>query len=229
MKLVIVRDKAKYLEDQKKNSPPAPPSEFDLVRRWDSLLSLSADGVKSFREVKDAAGRLTDIQDVKIKGYLSTFGNTDRDGDVVHPNAFDETLAEFRKNPIMLMDHVNMVKYTAGRFDQIRTDANGLYVEASVTNSPAPDMVDLRFKVSEGSLRTLSMGGIFYYDEDRTTIFKVKLWEGSIVPIPANPRALFTTRALNEQEKKFLKSGGFATFSDFLLAQQRQNQMGVAA
>jgi hypothetical protein len=63
-------------------------------------------------------------------------------------------------------------------------------------------MVDIRFKVAEGVLKCLSMGGIFYYREDKRGIFKVALWEGSLTPIPANPDAIVSVRSLTDIEVK---------------------------
>ena len=57
-------------------------------------------------------------------------------------------------------------------------------------------------KVAEGSLRTMSMGGVFHYLEDGRGIFKVSLWEGSLTPIPANQDAIFSVRELTDAEIK---------------------------
>lgn len=205
--------------------------EFDLVQRWDSTLDLKAEGVKKFKEIKDSSGRIIDYADVTIEGYLSTFEavtKADRHGDAVEQGAFAETIAEFMNNPVMLVDHVNMVSYLAGQFTKVAEDRQGLLIRAAVTNSP--DMQSVRFKIAEGHLKALSMGGIFYRKEDRRTIFKVKLWEGSLVSIPANQDALFQVRSLNATEKAFLKSGkSFPDYHTFLRAQHLQNQTGLAA
>ena len=73
--------------------------------------------------------------------------------------------------------------------------------------SNAPDNISTRFNVAEGHLRTLSMGGLFHYKEDGRGIFKVDLWEGSLVSIPANPDAIVSTRSLTDDEAKAVKSG----------------------
>lgn len=233
MSLVIVRSKAKHAEHlaaeiiRKKSLAKPPEDEFALVRRWESMLDLKAEGVKKATPIKDAAGRVVDFSDVSIEGYLSTFEavtKADRDGDVVEDGAFADTIPEFMKNPVMLVDHVNMVEYLAGNFTQVKEDRNGLRIKAEVSNSP--DMINVRFKIVEGILKALSMGGIFYYKEDRRTIFKVKLWEGSLVSIPANQDALFSVRSLNDQEKKFLKSGS-SDYLNFLHAEALRNPRGL--
>ena len=63
-------------------------------------------------------------------------------------------------------------------------------------------MQDIRWKVAEGALRSLSMGGVFHYGQDGKAIQKVKLWEGSLTPVPANPNAVFSTRELTEAEAR---------------------------
>jgi len=150
-------------------------------------------------------GQVLDYRNVKLKGYLSTFGNIDRDGDIVEPGAFKETIAQFmQKNSVMLRNHRNEIESIAGKFTAMREDKTGLYVEAELSN--APDNISARFKVAEGSLRTLSMGGIFHYSENGRSIFKVTLWEGSLVAIPANPEATIALRAVTDAELKMLKN-----------------------
>jgi HK97 family phage prohead protease len=239
MDLLIVRDRSKFIAEQqkaaaasrRKKSAQKDADEFALVRRWDAFLDLSAKDVKKAKEIKDESGRIIDYADIVIDGYLSTFASvtpSDRDGDVVEAGAFKDTIDQFMTNPVLLTDHVNMVGYLAGSFRSVKEDRNGLKILADVTNSP--DMQHVRFKIAEGHLKALSMGGIFYYREDKRTIFKVALWEGSLVTIPANQDALFRVRSLNDQEKKFLKSAGqYRDFYDFLRATRLQNQSGVGA
>lgn len=240
MDLLIVRNRRQYFDElsaqkaagarRKKTSATAPPDEFALIKRWDAYLDLSGENVKKVKPVKDG-DRIVDYDGIEIDGYLSTFAArtpSDRDGDVVESGAFKETIEEFMANPVLLVDHVNMVGYLAGSFKTVKEDRQGLKIIASVSNSP--DMIHVRFKIAEGHLKALSMGGIFYYREDKRTIFKVALWEGSLVTIPANQDALFQVRSLNDQEKKFVKSAGkYRDYYDFLRATRPPNQQGVAA
>lgn len=173
------------------------------VLHFDAVADLDVPDEKKFVTVKDQAGQITDYRDVSIRGYLSTFANAlnaDRDGDYVMPGAFEETLKRFRTNPVMLVDHRNQVANIAGSFIKAAEDSKGLYVEGMLSNSP--DNIDVRFKIVERHLKTMSMGGIFHFSEDRRGIFKVDLWEGSLVAIPANPDALFNVRECTEQEMK---------------------------
>lgn len=185
--------------------PPARPGS--KLMRFDAAMDLGAPASKSFTPVKDSDGTVVDYKDVTIKGYLSTFSETtkyDRVGDYVVKGAFSETIPHFMQNPVLLVDHYNNVDHLAGRFVKVSEDDKGLYVEAMLSN--APGNADIRFKVAEGILRTLSMGGAFHYREDGHGIFKVDLWEGSLTPIPANPDAIFSTRQLTDVELKKVES-----------------------
>ena len=169
--------------------------------RFDAFMHLQEAGQKQFSEVK-VDNTVMDYRDVKIKGYLSTFEavtRSDRDGEYVVEGAFAETIQRFMKNPVMLMNHQRNVESIVGKFTKVKEDKRGLYVEGELSN--APELRAIRFKVVEGSINTMSMGGIFHYLEDGRGIFKVDLWEGSLVSIPANPDALITTRALTEDEE----------------------------
>ena len=159
----------------------------------------SGAGSKTFKVVKDG-DRIVDYQDVTIEGYLSTFRETtesDRQGDYVVRGAFTQTIKPFLRNPVLLVDHLNLVENVAGRFVELREDQRGLWFKAELSNSATERMREIRALVAEGHLRTVSMGGMFHYKEDGRGIFKVDLFEGSLTPVPANPDALFSVRQLN--------------------------------
>lgn len=206
--------------------PAAEPDEFARVKRFDAAVDVEPPDTKKMQVVK-VDDRVVDYQNVSLAGYLSTFKGTtesDRQGDYVDEGAFRETIAKFMLNPVLLADHRNSVSFLAGNFTSLREDKKGLRVDATLSNSP--DNIGVRFKVAEGHLKTLSMGGVFHYKEDGRGIFKVDLWEGSLVAIPANPDARFNVRALNEAERRFMKTGG--NWFDFLRA-ELQNHAGLAA
>jgi HK97 family phage prohead protease len=166
--------------------------------RFDAAIDLARSDSKQFDVVKEG-GQIIDYRDVTIRGYLSTFRGTteaDRDGDYVEDGAFVETIPKFMRNPVLLLNHRNAVESLAGSFTTVREDNRGLYVEAKLSNSPAAMMKDIRAKVAEGHLRTLSMGGIFHYRPDGRGIFKVDLYEGSLTPVPSNPDALISVREI---------------------------------
>lgn len=176
-------------------------SETRKMTEFSALLNVElGKGVEpKFLTVPDAEekGMVEDYLNVTFAGYASTFKETtptDRDGDYVAPGAFAETLAEFSKNPVMLIDHRNSVMSMAGSYSKISTDRRGLAVEGRVSN--APGLRDVRFLLAEGHLKTLSIGGFMYYAQDGRGIERVQLFEISLVAVPANPDAIFTTRAL---------------------------------
>jgi len=167
-------------------------------------MSLADKDVKTYTEIKGGDGGVVDFKDVTIRGYLSTFQATtaaDRVGDYVLPGAFKDSIPMFMTNPVLLIDHRNSVDFLAGSFTTVREDAKGLYIEATLSNAPTDHMRSIRWKVAEGHLRSLSMGGLFHYESDGRGIFRVDLAEGSLVPVPANQDALITTRALTPEEE----------------------------
>ena len=140
---------------------------------------------------------IEDYLNVEIEGFASTFVETtkrDRGGDYILPGAFDRTLAEFMKNPVILTDHRNSVEMLAGSWTKVGQNARGLAVQGRISN--APGVRDTRFKLVEGHLKGLSIGGIFFYTEDNYGIDEVTLFEISLTPVPMNPDALAFTRSL---------------------------------
>lgn len=137
-----------------------------------------------------------------IEGYLSTFGNVDREGDIVASGAFDKTLTEIKMLPI-LKDHLANTECQIGSFYEFRIDEKGLYVKGCIEiDEKSIHIIKL---IKGGHLNTLSMGGIFEYDgTDKAgnyIIKEVMLFEGSVVVVPANPQAIFVVKGCNENEK----------------------------
>ena len=149
-------------------------------------------------EVMDGDGKLEDYRDVTFEGMASTFKNVtpeDRDGDYIMDGAFTKWITEFRRNPVLLTDHARSVKNLMGYYPKVSVmPGRGLAVEGRITNSPHPDAKHVRFQLVEGALKTLSIGGSFFYMDDMRGIEEVRLHEISLVVIPANPDAMITTR-----------------------------------
>ena len=179
-----------------------------LIKKFD--MTLPIDKQKNFTAVT-REDVVVDYRDVTVEGYAATFVSTtkaDRYGDYILPNAFAGTLENYKKNSVVLQDHVNSVDYIAGRTEIAYEDIKGLRVKTIVSN--APDKISLRFKIVEGTLNAFSIGGFFYYLEDGYGIYKIDLLEYSFVAIPANPDALiqervFTSAITKEDEKKYCK------------------------
>lgn len=167
---------------------------------WETNEPLIHDSIKAVTIKDPHTGAVLDYRDVYFSGYGSTFANItpkDRDGDTVQSGAFTETLRDFRRNPVMLVDHYNKCECLMGSYTEVMQDDLGLKVTGRVTNSPTEDAKHIRFLIMEGHLKTLSMGGIFIYGVDQRTIEKVHLFEVSLIPIPSNPDALFQARGLD--------------------------------
>jgi HK97 family phage prohead protease len=168
------------------------------VTVWETNEPLISEDLKGVAVKDKDTNRIVDYHDVMIAGYGSTFVNVtpkDRDGDGVLPGAFTETIKEFRRNPVMLIDHKNSVENIAGSYTAIAQDELGLKLVGKVSN--APELRKVRFLIMEGHLKTLSMGGVFLYQPDGKTIEKVYLFEVSLVAVPANPDAIFQARSLD--------------------------------
>lgn len=146
---------------------------------------------------------VVDYQDVSFSAYASTWG-IDRDGEQVRPGAFKDSILDFMKNPIALKDHRQSVDCIVGQYESLMEDRSGLFVKCRLSN--APDVKSIRFKVVEKCLRALSIAGLMFLEEDRTTISQVRLWEISLVAVPANPDALIDTvvkmRDLTDEDRK---------------------------
>jgi HK97 family phage prohead protease len=134
--------------------------------------------------------------DLVLSGYASTWG-VDRDGEFVHPEAFNESLPGFlAKNPLVLWQH-DPAK-PIGFVNSATTDAFGLAVEITVTK-PAKEEPDWRHlvynQIERGVLRTFSIGGwmdrVWEEAVMRPMIAKVDLMEISVVGIPANEDSIF--------------------------------------
>lgn len=137
---------------------------------------------------------------VKISGYANNKGIADRYGDIPTPfgRSFVYELEEYRRNPVLLLDHEAEVKKLCGTVTEIHEDERGLYFEAVLSNSDLPEVKHARTLIKEGMLKTVSIGGIWLYEdmENPAHLTLAKIFEISLVTIPADPYATF------EQVKK---------------------------
>lgn len=179
--------------------------EEGRVESFESRPTIEVDREKmtTIREDK-GKGRIIDYLDVTVNGIASEFGE-DRDGETVMPGAFSRTLADFRRNPVMLIDHVNSVKNIVGSYNRIREADDGLQVSGKLSNSP--EVRGTRFLVAENHLKGFSIGGLMKFNPSNfKEIEEVKLFEISLVAVPANPRTLFQGRSLDlDTAKKAFK------------------------
>ena len=153
----------------------------------------------TYKTIKDASGNVIDYTDVKIEGYANTF-SIDRGNDMTIPGCFIEHLGEYKENPILLVDHERTTKNAVGRVFSAYEDDKGLKISARISN--APDVRNLRFKIAEKVLRTLSVGGLFHikYGKDKNYINKIELREISIVTVPMNKHSMFAVKNIQSSE-----------------------------
>jgi len=130
-----------------------------------------------------------------IAGYLSYFNNVDLDGDIIRPGAFTKTLKE--RTPKVLFNHNKNIPI--GKIIEVFEDSKGLFaiIELNLEVQAAKDVYShLKF----GALDSFSIGfkltrfellenndGSISFD-----ILEVKLFEASVVAIPANEQAIVT-------------------------------------
>lgn len=141
---------------------------------------------------------------VKISGYANNKGIADRYGDIPTPfnRSFVYELEEYRRNPVLLLDHEAEVKKLCGTVTEIREDERGLYFEAVLSNSDLPEVKHARTLIKEGYLKTVSIGGIWLYEdlENPAHLTLAKIFEISLVAIPADTYATF--EQVKEEPKK---------------------------
>jgi len=171
--------------------------EYDKV----TMKTLNCDVEWDLKSIKkDAKGLMI------IEGFANT-SDKDRVGDVVLPSAFAKSLPEYMENPILLYQHDwdkligNVIESKI--IDNDDEGRKGLWVKAAVSN--AKDVNDVRTKIQEGSLKTFSIGyNEIDSDWDKETstniIQDLELLEISIVTVPANPFAKFSTSEEDENK-----------------------------
>lgn len=197
IKLQSLIPKGKSLKAEVEQVAPA-----EVEEKSEKRFGFSNKAKPTFKEIVDGNGAVVDYQDVKIAGYGSTnedVTKSDRGGDYIRKGAFKKTIRKFMRNPIMLADHSNSTKQIVGKYTKVQEDEKGLYIEGELSNSP--EQKNIRFQVAEGNLQTMSIGGIFKYEEDGKGIEEVDLMEISLVAIPMNPDARFVVKAQEEVEK----------------------------
>lgn len=172
-----------------------------------------------FGEIKDL-----DMKGRRVSGYLSSFDNIDRDGDVIIKGAFKKTLQE-RKSEIRFLNQHEW-KEPHGFFEELEEDSYGLYfVSKALTDTTySSDALKL---YDAGIIDQHSIGFETVKKENREGVrylTELKLWEGSNVTMAANPLARFRgLKSLNPKDAKkevqgklntFLKAFRTGTFTD---------------
>ena len=133
-----------------------------------------------------------------IEGYISTFGNVDRDGDVIGRNAFDRTLENLKaSNKVflpMLWQHRLDIPIGGFPIKDMRVDDKGLFVVGEI-NKDTEKGKDAFALVKQKVITDFSIG--MFVKERRSEngvqiLEEIELMEASLVTIPANELANIT-------------------------------------
>lgn len=141
----------------------------------------------------DGSGRLT--------GYASVFGGLDSYGDTIQPGAYTATLDEFVKSGFIAWSH--NWDQMIGTVSSATQDSKGLLITADFHSTPEAQQARTiaAERLARGKSMGLSIGYVptkWSYQEDPTSkaqirvLEEIKLFETSLVAIPADPFALAT-------------------------------------
>ncbi len=128
-----------------------------------------------------------------IEGYASDF-NLDRQDEAFEPGAFAKSIERFLgTNPALLYHHD--YGRQLGVVENLELRPDGLFMRARVDHAePGTENADVVRKVRKGTIKGLSVGGLFKRrkgPDGKARIFDADLAEVSITPMPVNPRTLF--------------------------------------
>lgn len=151
---------------------------------------------------------LEELLDYQFEGYLSTYGNVDRDGDVMVKGCFDASLKQKSIVPLLWNHNQNSV---IGKLE-LSSNEKGLAAKGylNLKDEKAQNILDL---LKMGALDSMSVGFIVHdhqpVQKDRPfggwNITKAEVYEGSIVTVPANDQAVIQNVKSFETDEKELK------------------------
>lgn len=130
----------------------------------------------------------------QIRGYLSVYGNKDLNGDIVESGAFTKTLQESGGQTILLVHHDRTRPVGTAT---LTDDEKGLLLDGQIATD-LPDGEIAHKQALKGLLKGLSIGYRTVKEmwDDSVKAFRlyeVKLFEASMVTIPANPLTVITS------------------------------------
>jgi HK97 family phage prohead protease len=130
----------------------------------------------------------------QIRGFVSVYGNKDLNGDIIEPGAFAKTLQE-NGGEVPLLAHHDRTKPVG--IATLTDEAKGLMLDGRI-EIDLPDGQLVHKQALKGLLRGLSIGyrTIKEMWDDSVKAYRlheVKLFEASMVTIPANPATYITS------------------------------------
>lgn len=142
-----------------------------------------------------------------FRGYGSTFGNIDQQGDVILPGAFDECIAEYRKSgrmPRMLYDH--KPGEDIGDWLSMEVDKKGLLMEGQLWVNTGIQNADRGYRILKSKAeKGLSIGfkptKAPTFEKSVRSFPAVMVRECSVTGAPVNKAAVITSvkSMLNER------------------------------
>ena len=183
------------------------------------------------KEMKDVpafsvkAPASVDVEARTIEAVISS-NTVDRDGEIIHPKAFEKRIDTYMKNPVVLWSHDPSSNAPIGRVDAL--EINDDTIEAKMTFRPkgASALADDVFDAyATGFLKTFSIGfRVFEVHQPKDSegksagpleVVDAELFELSAVPIPANPDAAVKTLRI----LKTIGAAEYKTGTDTLFVQ----------
>lgn len=128
-----------------------------------------------------------------IKAYVTTYGNSDRVGDVIEQGALDNFIANFNGKLPMLLNH-NSSQLPIGEWTEFSSDSTGVLGTGLIYTDTQLGR-DTRTVIRRGLYDSVSIGFrvLDFEPIDGGRLFKqIELIEVSIVQRPANPQAVIT-------------------------------------
>lgn len=162
-------------------------------------------GIKIKGNIKNPAFKIASLEQSSVKeenglifieGYANTKNSADRYGDIpsvlIGKRDFVYELSEFKKNPVLLIDHVNRLDHLAGSVTEIFENKKGLYFKALFSSSSHPTVAHARKLYQEGHAKGISIAGRFHYEDPSAPnkLTLAEIYEISLVAIPADPNSL---------------------------------------
>ncbi len=142
--------------------------------------------------INDLVVEKSKSSEFRISGYASK-PVVDRVGDIVDVEAFTNTMDEFMQNPIMLWMHDGADPI--GTWDQYQIRPDGLWLSGTIAQG-TPGTENARALIKQKVVRALSIGFREIdggpQEDGHYHIRRLRLFETSVVSVPANQAALFT-------------------------------------
>lgn len=176
------------------------------IRKWLETKSGQKDGLEQKSIVLEI--KASDEETNVIEGYASTFGgDPDHVGDIVAQGAFTKTIQTRGNQVKMLVNH--RWSDIIGKVVELKEDNYGLFFKAKISETARGN--EIMTLIKDGVLDRISIGyrtikSKWDHENNIRTLEEVELYELSVVPIPANDRAVITG-AKNDEPSPEEKAG----------------------